>query len=177
MLHLFQETGHTVPLKKNWEVTCMLSNIKLEIFVSQESPCEFRAELWCKWAKHQLETWIFGNDGSEISEVRQQLFLSVFDFQRFAEIAPMAPSDDQAACAHGHMVSFFAQYQGLNQMAKACKSRWCQMVLWIGILSLSVTWHFTCLKKKRFLNCKFNYNSEDLVGRIATLGRSVVFLC
>ena len=158
------------------KVTCRLSNIKLKMFVNQDSPHKSFPELRCKGAECKHLTEIFSilatelHDGSEVSELRRKLFLNMLDFQRLAEIAPMVPSDDQAAQAHGHMVSFLTQYQALSQMAEADGA-----LNWHIVFKHHMAFHLS--ENFRFLNCKFNwcFKSEDFVGRIAILGHSVSF--
>ena len=85
------------------------------MFVNQDSPHQSFPELRCKGAECNCLTEIFSilateiHDGSETSELRRQLFQNMFNFQTLADIAPMVPSDDQAAQAQGHMVSFVKQ--------------------------------------------------------------------
>ena len=157
-------------------VACRLSNIKIKMFVSQESPHQSFPELRCKGAECKHLTEIFSilaaelHDGSEKSELRRQLFQNMFNFQTLADIAPMVPSDDQAAQAQGHMVSFLKQYHALSQMAKADDE-----MNWHIVSKHHRAFHLS--ENFKFLNCKFNwcFKSEDFVGRIAILGHSVTF--
>ena len=107
------------------------------------------------------------NDGSDMNQHRNTALNAIANFCALLDVAPVVPSDSQAAMAVKFMDEFLVESEWLNSWAKKKGN-----LLFNIVNKHHYCWHLA--RKFKYLNPRWTwtFKTEDYVGKISTLGHN-----
>lgn len=152
-----------------------LSSLRLRDFLADESkPHQFKPNLKIKGADCKALVPVFAQLSQELCDNSEYdlhvftLFQQMAQFVNLLDTAPMMPEPHQIELAQQSMAGFLKTVEWLRGQHAD------DPLLWSMQYKHHNAWHLA--EGFKFMNPKFNwcFKAEDFVGRVATIGHSVV---